>query len=134
MVINTIVIKNKVTKLEIVAHYSGDFDYGLSSGESCYSITIEFNGCEYVIGISKAYSEISRIADCLSEFMRYPLAINRVTRLRSNQYDIARDSVCVNGFNKSLEIEDLRSISLNNVEDYEIDFDVTDRVWDNDKK
>lgn len=66
--------------------------------------------------------------------MRYPLAINRVTRLRSSQYDIARDSVCVNRFNTPLEIEDLRSISLNNVEDYKIDFDVTDRVWDSDKK
>ena len=133
MYVDTIVIKNKVTRLEITAHYSGDYNYGLSVGESCYSTIVDFNGCEYVVGISKDYSAISQMANYLTELIRYPLAINRVTRLR-NEYNIVRDSVCVNAFNKSLENNSLRSLSLSDLDDYEIDFDITERVWDNDKK
>lgn len=130
MYVDTIVIKNKVTRLEITAHYSGDYNYGLSSGESCYSAVVDFCGCEYIVGISRDYSAITQMADHLTELMKYPLAINRVTKLRNDSYNIVRDSVCVNAFNRSLENSSLRSLSLDDLDDYEIDFDITEQSWD----
>lgn len=103
MIVETIVIKNKVTGLEIVAHYSDSYNYRLSTGESCYSVIIEYNGIEYVICISKDYQIIYKMAERLTEDIGFPLAVNRVTKLRGNDYNIVRDSICIDAFNRTLD-------------------------------
>lgn len=79
-------LKNKVTGLEIVAHYSDNYNYGLSTGESCYSVIVEYNRIEYVVCINKDYQSIYRTAERLTEDIDFPLAVNRVTKLRGNNY------------------------------------------------
>ncbi len=147
MIIETIILKSKVTKLELVAHYSGDFNYGLSIGESCYATVIEYNGNEYVVCINKSYEDIYKAAEYFTEMIKYPLAVNRVTR-RKDCYEIVRDSVCIGAYNRSMQkskvcntckddhkFDDfiIKDSDLFSNGDYEIDFDLTDRNWDKDK-
>ena len=127
MIIETIILKNKVTKLEIVAHYSGDFNYGLCIGESCYSTALEYNGNEYIVCINKDYKAIYGIANFLTEMIKFPFIVNRVTRTRSG-YEIIRDSVCVDSFNKILQKDSEEYSDL-----CEIDFDLTTKNWDENK-
>ena len=142
MIVESIILKSRVTKLEIVAHYSGNYNYGLSVGESCYSVIIEYNGCEYIICIDKSYDRIYRTAEHLTEDIRYPLVVNRVTRLR-NDYNIVRTAVCVGAFNRSLQNND--SVDFTRFEPYvikssdlfstydDVDFGLTKRDWDSTK-
>jgi hypothetical protein len=139
MIVETIIMKNKVTRLEIVAHYSGDFHYGLSIGESCYSAVIEYDGLEYVVCINKSYDDIYREAENVTDLIGYPLVVNRVTRKREG-YEIVRDSVCVAAYNRSLnkrKDRDIEQLIIENRSDlfdeYEIDFSNTERNWDADK-
>ena len=103
MIVETIVLKNKVTGLEIVAHYSDNYNYGLSTGESCYSVIVEYNRIEYVVCINKDYQSIYKTAERLTEDIGFPLAVNRVTKLRGNNYNIVRDSICIDAFNRALD-------------------------------
>jgi len=136
MIVETIVIKNKVTGLEIVAHYSDSYNYKLDIGESCYSVVIEHHGIEYVICTSRDYQDVYKMAERLTEDLGFPLAVNRVTKLKKNDYNIVRNSVCVDAFNRSLK----NSVNTNNFERYiisdldnelceSIDFDLTTRNW-----
>lgn len=144
MIIETIVLKSKVTKLELVAHYSGDFNYDLSVGESCYSTVMEHNGLEYVVCINKSYDEIYKIAEFLTEAIGFPLIVNRVTRLR-NGYNICRDSVCVNAFSRSLthygmnNSDDIKPYIINSSDLFttydDVDyFELTKRDWNSQKE
>lgn len=101
MIVETIVIKSRVTKLELVAHYSGNYNYGLETGESCYATILEHDGCEYVVCINRSYDKIYKVAEFLTEEIGFPLIVNRVTKLRTG-YNIVRDSVCVSAFSRSL--------------------------------
>lgn len=146
MIVETIVIKSRVTKLELVAHYSGNYNYGLSVGESCYSIIIEHNGCEYVICIDKSYDRVHKAAEYFTEDIGFPLIVNRVTRLR-NDYNVVRTSVCVGAFSRSYNIPSSSSgnVDFAKFEPYiinsgdlfstydEIDFGLTKRDWDSTK-
>lgn len=140
MIIETIILKSKVTKLEVVAHYNGDFNYGLSIGESCYSVAIEYNGNEYVICINKDYKSVYGIAEFLTEMIKFPFIVNRITRNRLG-YETIRDSVCVGAYNKIMQ-RDIKNTDIGrDVDSFisssdelfspcEIDFDLTDKNWD----
>lgn len=136
MIVETIILKSKSTDLEVIARYSESYQYRLNSGESCYAVIVEHGGLEYIICVCKAYRTVCSIADLLTELLCYPLAINRITRIRDG-YNIVRDSVCTSAYSKVLQKNNINSSEI--FEQYmlddecEIDFDLTDRVWEKDK-
>lgn len=142
MIVETIVIKSRVTKLEIVAHFIESYNFDLSTGESCYATTIDHDGCSYVISIDKSYDKIYKTAEFLTEIIGFPLAVNRVTKLRKG-YNIARDSVCVSAFSKSLlqnnnSSGDIKPFTINSSDLFttydDVDyFELTKRDWDSTK-
>lgn len=145
MIVEKIILKSKSTNLEVIAHYSNKYTYNLSVGESCYSVIAEFNGVEYIICVSRAYKTIYSIAELLTGLLCYPLAVNRITRIKDG-YNIVRDSVCVNAYSKAIE-SDLKNTVKREREQLfseytlsdddlqcDIDFDLTDRNWGNDNK
>lgn len=132
--VETIVLRSKSTNLEVIARYSKTYPYKLDTGESCYSAVIEYNGLEYVVCISKIYKTIYSVAELLTGLLNYPLAINRVTRLRTG-YNMQRDSVCIDAYSAALR-NDVTSKSsvfdqftISEDSPIEIDFDLTERNW-----
>lgn len=133
MIVETIILKSRVTKLEVVAHYSGNYNYGLYIGESCYASTINYNGLEYVVCVNKDYDMINKISNMITEELGFPLAINIVTKMRDGKCNIVRKSVCVNAFNKSIHDDmNLDDYIISDVDDlyYDMmDFNLTDKDW-----
>jgi hypothetical protein len=141
MIVETIILKSSSTNLEVVARYSKSYRYKLGIGESCYSAVIEYMGLEYVICTSKVFKTIYSIAELLTGLLNYPLAVNRVTKLKEG-YNVTRDSVCVGAYSLSTSAnnstEDSCELDRSKIFDQyiideddqmEINFDLTDRNW-----
>lgn len=135
MIVETIVIKSRVTGLEIVAHYSDEYDYRLNIGESCYSVAVQHDGVEYVVCVDKSYDSAQETAEYLTRKLGFPLVVNRVTRLRNNKYNIVRDNVCIEAYSKSIQNSSTDKYIIGDLDDdlYEIDFDLTTRNWSSQK-
>lgn len=145
MIVEVIILKSRVTKLEIVARHSTTYDYGLFNGDFCYSLTIEHNKNEYIICTHKSYDEIYKIAEFITKDFGIPLNINRIT-MSNNRYNIVKKSVCVGTYDKIIDRVNKESDDYSNIfnsfiaEDddlylnCDIDFDMTSKNWDNDKE
>lgn len=144
MIVEKVILKSKLTGLEVIARYSNSYDYRLSVGESCYTSIIEYNGIEYIICRSKEYKLIYNVTDLMSSLLNYPVFVNRVTRLIDG-YNIARDSVkrfygsggtvqCFDFDRSALEENPFDAYALDDDDDMcHIDFELTERNWGKDK-
>lgn len=141
MIVEKVILKSRLTGLEVIAHYSNSYDYRLSVGESCYTSIVEYNGVEYIICMSREYKMIYSITELMSNLLNYPVYVNRITRLIDG-YNIARDSVrrlyggstvqCID-FDPSM-FEDSLPFEASPIDDNDIchiDFDLTERNWKN---
>lgn len=142
MIVEKVILKSKLTGLEVIARYSNSYDYRLSIGESCYVTVIEYNGIEYIICKSNNYKMIYNIAELMSNLLNYTISVNRITRLIDG-YNIVRDSVkrlydgstvqCIDFDPDLLEERPFDAYALDDNDVCHIDFELTERNWGKDK-